>query len=308
VRNNVPGGDHRGLVSPAGVEKRAGGSTGRVLIEQLRASIRALEQVPVSLATPPAPGAAPSRPACSLLPPSNDNAESPLESLQQGGLHELKPERFSDTPAALGFALAVIAASAQTNCRGLVLWCLTRTQAREWGRPYGPALFRSGLDPARLLIVEARTADDAAWALEEGLKSGAVLACLAQIPLKTPLAARRLGLAAQASRTPCLLLSDHGGADLSRLPGTGSPGTGLPGTLTRWRIATEPSHPAPLDAAAPGAAAWRLTLERCRGRAPGSSFRVEFSHESDRLRVAAASSDRAAEAGESGMWRPASAR
>ena len=258
----------------------------------------------MSLATPPAPGAAPSRPACSLLPPSNDNAESPLESLQQGGLHEIKPERYRDTPAALGFALAVIAEAAQTNCRGLVLWCLTRTAGREWGRPYGPALFRSGLDPARLLIVEARTADDAAWALEEGLKSGALLACLAQIPIKTALAARRLGLAAQASRTPCLLLSGHvlsghGGAGLSGLPGTGSPGTGLPGTLTRWRIATEPSHPAPFDAAAPGAASWRLTLERCRGRAPGMSFRVEFSHESDRLRVAAASSDRAAEAGES---------
>jgi len=295
VRNNVPGGDHRGLVPPAGVEKRAGGPTGRVLIEQLRVSIRALEQVPVSLATPPAPGAAPSRPACSLPPPSNDNGESPLEKLEQAGLHELKPERYRDTPAALGFALSVIAAAAQTNCRGLVLWCLTRAQSREWGRPYGPALLRAGLDLARLLIVETRTADDAAWALEEGLKSGTLRACLAQVPIKTSLAARRLGLAAQASRTPCLLLSGHvlsgpGGADLS----------GLPGTLTRWRIATEPSRPAPFDAAAPGAAAWRLTLERCRGRAPGMRFRVEFSHESDRFRVAAASCDRAAEAGESG--------
>ncbi len=324
MRNNVPGGDHSGLVPPAGVEERAGGPTGRVLIEQLRASIRALEQVPVSLATPPAPGAAPSRPACSLSlssqlssPGLRSSSEAvaqtkctgrssnhrsldndgqgvldarlrghdkgtravPLSSLQQGGLHELKPERYRDTPAALGFALSVIAAAAKTNCRGLVLWCLTRTQAREWGRPYGPGLLRAGLDPARLLIVEARTADDAAWALEEGLKSGALAACLAQVSIKTPLAARRLGLAAQASRTPCLLLSGHvlsgsGGADLSGLPGTG-----LPGTLTRWRIATEPSRPAPFDAAAPGAASWRLTLERCRGRAPGMSFRVEFSHE-----------------------------
>ena len=63
VRNDVPGGDSGGLVPPAGVEERAGGSTGRVLIEQLRASIRALEQVPVTLATPPAPGAAPPRSA-----------------------------------------------------------------------------------------------------------------------------------------------------------------------------------------------------------------------------------------------------
>ena len=103
MRNNVPGGDHSGLVPPAGVEKRAGGSTGRVLIEQLRASIRALEQVPVSLATPPAPGAAPSRPACSLPPASNDNGESPLEEfplegLKRGGVHEIKPERYSRHP------------------------------------------------------------------------------------------------------------------------------------------------------------------------------------------------------------------
>jgi len=299
VRNNVPGGDLSGLVPPAGVEKRAGGPTGRVLIEQLRASIRALEQVPVSLATPPAPGAAPSRPACSLPSTSNDNGESLLGALQQGGLHELKPGCYRDTPAALGFALSVIAETGN----GLVLWCLTRAAAREWGHPYGSGLLRAGLDPSRLLIVEARTADDAAWALEEGLKSGALVACLAQVPIKTSLAARRLGLAAQASRTPCLLLSGHilsgpGGADLS----------GLPGTLTRWRIATEPSRPAPFDAAAPGAASWRLTLERGRGRAPGMSFRVEFSHESDRLRVAAASCDRAAEAGERGERSPASAR
>src|ERR1700746_1677644 len=65
LRNDVPGGAEGFLVPPAGVE-RAGGA--RVLIEQLRASIRALEQVPVSLAIPPAPGTALSHPACSLSP------------------------------------------------------------------------------------------------------------------------------------------------------------------------------------------------------------------------------------------------
>ena len=312
MRNNVPVGDSGEFVPSAGVEERAGGPTGKVLIEQLRASIRALEQVPVSLATPPAPGAALSRPACSLslaseslasqaLASSNDNGnrDLPLNRLKQGGLHELKPQAYRDSPAALGFALSMIAEAAQTHHRGLVLWCLTRQAAREWGRPYGPGLLRAGLDPSQLLIVEARTAEDAAWALEEGLKSRVLIAGLAQIDIKTPLVARRLGLAAQASRTPCLLLSGHGGADFSGSPGTGLPGTGLPGTLTRWRIATEKSSPAPFDTAAPGAASWRLTLERCRGNAPGRRFRVEFSHESDRLHVAAASCDREAEAGES---------
>jgi protein ImuA len=328
MRNNAPGSDNGNCVSLAGVEDRAGGPTGKVLIEQLRTSIRALEQVPVSLATPPAPGAALPRPACSLslvseplaspslvsqalVPNDNGNRDLPLNRLKQGGLHELKPQAYRDSPAALGFALSVMAEAVQTRTsahhRGLVLWCLTRQAAREWGHPYGPGLLRAGLDPARLLIVEARTAEDAAWALEEGLKSGALIASLGQVDIKTPLAARRLGLAAQASRTPCLLLSSHGGTDLEGPDFSGSPGTGLPGTLTRWRIATEPSNPAPFDTAAPGAAAWRLTLERCRGSAPGRRFRMEFSYESDRLHVAAPSCDRAAEAGENSKRRYASA-
>jgi protein ImuA len=287
MRNNVPDGDPSALVPPAGVEERAGGPTGRALIEQLRASIRALEQVPVSLATPPAPGAAPSRSACSLTSPSpsNDNRDSPLKALLQGGLHEIKPHAYRDTPAGLGFILSVVS-EALTNCRGLVLWCLTRTAAREWGRPYGPGLLRAGLDPARFLVVETDTPEESAWALEEGLKSGALAGCLAQLEVKTPLTARRLGLAAQAARTPCLLLSPHG-----------TPG--VPGTLTRWRIATEGSAHVPFDTGAPGTACWRLSLERCRGGAPGARFHVEAGHgdEADGLRVAPRSSDRAADAG-----------
>ena len=107
MRNNVPDGDLSALVPPADVEERAGGLTGRVLIEQLRASIRALEQVPVSLAIPPAPGAAPSCAACSSTPssasgtaaapsqspPSNSpSLHSPLSTLHQAGLHEIKPD------------------------------------------------------------------------------------------------------------------------------------------------------------------------------------------------------------------------
>jgi len=298
VRNDVLGGDSGVLVPPADVAK-AGGARARVLIEQLRAEIRALEQVPVSLAIPPAPGAAPPhRPACSLasnpLPPPSRERMAPLSRLKGGGLHEIRPEAYRDGPAALGFALALIAEqAAEQNSRDLVLWCFTNQMAREWGRPYGPGLIAYGLDPALFFLVEARTAEDAAWALEEGLKSRALVAALAGIEIKTPLAARRLSLAAQASRTPCLLLSDHRHAD-------------LPGTLTSWRIAAQSSGPAPFDASAPGAPSWHLTLARCRGEAPGRSFIVEFSHESFRFHLSAASSDRAAEAGESSKRRHAS--
>jgi protein ImuA len=260
----------------------------------LRAQIRALEQVPVSLATPPAPDAVPPppRPACSL-----SLLEIPLNRLKRGGLHEIRPHAYRDHPAALGFALAAIAqaAAARAAHRDLVLWCLTREAAREWGHPYGPGLKASGLDPALFLIVEARNTVSAAWALEEGLKSGALIAALAAIEIKTELAARRIGLAAQGSRTPCLLLSDHGRPS-------------LPGSLTSWRVAAGESAPAFFDASAPGRVSWQITLERSRGEAPGQSFIVEFSHESFRFHLPAAARARAAEAGESRIGRRAARR
>jgi len=335
VCNDVPDGADGLLVPPAGVA-RAGGIPGRVLVEQLRASIRALEQVPVSLGLPPAPGPAPSRPACSLslpsfpdieavplppcgrarprlawsegglspgrtvsltplpsLPPKGGGAlgvtsadtKSPLHRLSEAGLHEIKPASYRDSPAALGFALTAIAhLAAKPGCRELLLWCLTGEAASEWGHPYGPGLMALGLDPERLLIVEAKTAHDAAWALEEGLKSLALIAALGQAETMAELAGRRLGLAAQASGTPCLLVLGHRQEK-------------LPGTLSAWRIAARGSAAHPFDSGAPGNAVWQLTLERCRGEAPGRSLIVEFSHESHDFRLSAASSAREAEEG-----------
>lgn len=294
MRNGVPGGAVSLLVPPAGVAK-AGEARGRALIEHLRVKIRALEQVPVSLAIPPAPGAVPPRPACSfasmssfeggLRPPQDTQL---LGQLRRGGLHQIKAEAYRDNPAALAFALAVIAEQVPKTAaqRELVLWCLTKQAACEWGRPYGPGLLSLGINPALFLVVEARNADRAAWALEEGLKSATLIAALASIEIDTLLAARRLNLAAQTSHTPCLLLTGHREAN-------------LPGTLTSWRIAARRSGLAPFGEDAPGNPAWQLTLERCRGEAPGRSFVVEFSHESLRLSLSAASSNRAVETGES---------
>jgi protein ImuA len=219
-------------------------------------------------------------------PPPYWGRELPLSQLTQAGLHEIKPASYRDMPAALSFALAMLGQSLAKPAHRpeLLLWCLTAHAAREWGRPYGAGLLALGLDPALLLIVEARTSNDAAWALEEGLKSGAATACLGQIEIEAPLFARRLGLAAKATRTPCLLLSGHRS-------------NGLPGTLTRWRVGAEKSHAAAFDQNAPGDPCWHLTLERCRGMTM-RSWSVELSDEQDRFRLSAAASDRAAEAGE----------
>jgi protein ImuA len=148
---------------------------------------------------------------------------------------------------------------------------------------------KAGLDPARVLFVEMRNADETAWALEEGLKSAALIAALGQTEIKTPLMARRLGLAARAAGTPCFLLTGHGEAK-------------VPGTLTRWRIATEASAHIPFDTGAsfsqsahscesvPSPACWHLSLERSRasaqaGQRPvgqtireGTRFHVQADH------------------------------
>jgi protein ImuA len=310
VRNDVPGGKNVGEFLPSGVEK-AGGAGGEGLIEHLRKRIRVLEQVPVSLAFPPAPDTGPlPRPACSLLAsvpslplsslgaPANANpsplpgegsgprAQIPWSKLAANGLHEIKPAAYRDAPAALAFVLAFIGDRlVKREDAAPLLWCLTDRAAREWGAPYGPGLIALGLDPALVLIVQARNATDAAWALEEGLKAGAFIAVLGQIEVKAPIIARRLGLAAQTSRTPCLLLSGH-------------QGSGLPGTLTRWRVAAERSSGAAFDAAAPGPPAWHLTLERCRGMVPSRSWTVEFRDVAYGFRLAPRFADRAAEADE----------
>jgi protein ImuA len=279
----------------------------------LRDEIARLEEVPVSLAFPPAPGqAATLSPACLLLSPglspslrepANSNPSPcglppgfspsrgresfPLAKLEAAGLHEIKAQTYADQPAALAFALAFLGTRFVRNGgkASPLLWCLTAKAAREWGRPYGPGVFALGVDPSLVLIVEVRTALDAAWALEEGLKARAFIAALAQIEVKSELMARRLGLAAQASRTPCLLLSEHRGS-------------GLPGTLTRWRIEAAPSRVATFDARAPGAPAWRLALERCRGSAGVQNWILELCDDAYGVRLATALSDRAAEAGE----------
>jgi protein ImuA len=213
-----------------------------------------------------------------------NSAGIPWSRLLAAGLHEIKPAAYRDAPSSLAFALAFIGDQlAKRNAP--LLWCLTENAAREWGGPYGPGLIAFGLDPALILIVQARNAMDAAWALEEGLKAQAFMAALAQIEVKAPLVARRLGLAAQTSRTSCLLLTDH-------------QGSGLPGTLTRWRVAAERSAGAAFDASAPGAPTWQLTLERCRGIAPARSWTVEFRDVAHGFRLAARSADRAPEAGE----------
>lgn len=206
------------------------------------------------------------------------------------GLHEIKPSRGGrDAGAALGFALRLLlrlraSLAHSREARRRILWCTTDRSAHELGRPHAPGLAGLGLEPAHLMVVEARRASEALWAIEEGLKSQSLLLVLGVLDDIPDVAARRLSLAAEAGRTPALLLTHP-----HRAPAIA--------TASRWRISAQPGAPHPFDDRAPGSTRLALALERCRNRPLeilSRSHVVEWSDATHRFRVVAELADRAA--------------
>lgn len=204
--------------------------------------------------------------------------------LDCGGVHEIKPGMDSNGNAALGFAwrLAVRFSGQQPQASQTpILWCTTDRSIGEMGRPHGPGLMRLGLDPQRLLLVEARRSIDVLWAIEEGLKSRVlVLAMLDEIDL---VAARRLSLAAEANAVPVLLLTHPAHAPAAS-------------TASRWRVSSLPSADHSFDSRAPGAPRFRVQIERCRNRplaCEGQPHVLEWSDETRRFRMVPGVVDRA---------------
>ena len=292
-----PGGPESPALPPEGVGPMptAGGAGMRLsLIEGLRARIRSIERAPVSLSRPPAHhGTGFTRPACTR-PAWNfglveiDHA-LPWNGLEPAGLHEIQPHGHADSWAALGFALALLArrirAIGKTG-EAPSLWVYDANCAHEFGRPYGPGLAAFGIDPGKVLMAEARRPADLAWTLEESLKARALAAVLGQIGGASWTLGRRLALAAQSHRTPCLLVSKPGTSELGA-------------ALTRWRIEAVPSSAHALDVSAPGVRRWRATLERCRWGPTGLTWDLEWNDVAYRFRLAAPLADRAAYPG----WR-----
>jgi protein ImuA len=195
------------------------------------------------------------------------------EGLEPGALHEVKARSCVARPklgpslggasagdwmASFGFALRLAVRRAaqldmarDTRAAPWMLWCWSRAFAAEFGGLTARGLMDLGFDPARLLIVETARAGDALAALEDGVRSGALGLAFGVFDDIALTPARRLSLAAQASGTPCLLITHPS-----------SQATGA--TATRWRIGRALSAPHVVDSRAPGDARFNVALERCR--------------------------------------------
>ncbi len=167
---------------------------------------------------------------------------------------------------------------------GPVLWLQDRQSARLAGRPR-----LTGLQPPALLMRPAHPRD-VLIAAEEGLACPALSAVVAEIhgnPTALSFtASRRLALRADSHGVTLWLIRHAARPEPSAL-------------RDRWQVTTLPSARNPDDAAAPGAALWRVELLRSRDKRPGAWV---VSHETgpdgapDRLHFTAELPDRAADA------------
>jgi protein ImuA len=202
------------------------------------------------------------------------DAHLPQGGLAGGALHEVMPEARSDTPAAFGFVTAMLSRVRPIRSGGAPLFLVTSPCGlATFGRLYGHGLNGFGLDPTRVILVEAQNATQAFWAMEEALNSAAPAAVAGVIGKLDFRASQRLHLAAGAAGRLLLLLRPPGMTSVA---------------VTRWRVA---AARAALDRF--GLIArwrWQVRLEHCRNGRPGQWI-VEFDHATHRFSLAAALAD-----------------
>lgn len=179
-------------------------------------------------------------PCLPLLPEGAENGLG--DGLALGRVHE------ACGPARHRFALWLVA-----QTRGPVVWI-----APDWGADrLNPCGMMPFVDPARLIFVHPKRAEDVLWSMEEVLRSGAAALAVADLPgLPGLTPVRRMHLAAEtggkASPTPPL--------GLLLTPGMG----GAQGVESRW-------HLSPAHKGSPGG--WHLTRLRAR-TAPEQGWHV----------------------------------
>jgi protein ImuA len=174
----------------------------------------------------------------------------PWGGIPRGALHEIAGAE-ADGPAqdgaAGGFAAALLARFAKDAAKGgPVVWIARRPNLTQAG------LAAIGLDPARLLLVEAPKRMDALWAFEEALRCRSLAAVAAEIDGVELVQTRRLQLAAELGGTAAFLLRPP--AEFAQPSAA----------RTRWRVAGMPADPATPSRR------WRVELARLQGGTPGA--------------------------------------
>jgi protein ImuA len=258
----------REVVLTNGLAERAGSRTDNTLLARLRERIRRIEH--------------PAATVYGVLPFGITTIDRALPGggLARGALHEFLGAGGDEEDGALAAAFAAYTLGRLTGTAdGIALWCLPRPDL------YGPGLAAHGLDPGRVVLVQAPCDAEILWAMEEGLRASGIVAVVGEVGTLAAVASRRLQLAAERSGTTAFLLRrwrDGGQAARERaLPNA---------AVTRWRIAALPSR-AVRGEPGVGHPRWRIELLRCRGGEP-ACWEMEVPDATDHVSLAAALADR----------------
>lgn len=213
------------------------------------------------------------------------DAGLPGHGLPLGAVHELCAASHGDFPASLGFGFGLLSRLAHVR-PGSILYAVPARAASEGGLVYPPGLAAFGLDPQRVLHVNADKPRDVLWALEEGLSSPALAAAVGILPANESsydfTASRRLSMRAAENGVTGFLLR-HREMDVATA------------AATRWSIAAGTSTPVRykgLSMPGLGPPRWEVRLIRSKGGRP-NQWLVEWDHEALSFRLAAALADRA---------------
>lgn len=166
-----------------------------------------------------------------------------------GALHEVAgSSELCDDAAATVFLAGILA-----RIEGPVFWCL------RWRDLFAPALDLAGLDPDRVIHVEAGSDTNVLLAMEECLRHPGLAGVVGELVKISTTASKRLQLAAEGSGTTAFLFRRASPVD------TVQDGTAA---VTRSRVLAAPS--APLGLPSLGRPRWKVRLERVRGADPKS--------------------------------------
>lgn len=173
-------------------------------------------------------------------------------SLAPGLFQEVFTDSARNGGASFGFALSQ-SKTLLTPRRPVIVYLQLFSDSQFFGLPYGPGLVAEDFDPACLIMVRPRTMAELLWVAEEALSCRAVAGIVADIGGAPKLldftASRRLAMRAAENGTSLFLLRYGTAREASA-------------AHLRWHLTPLRSARQDFDPGAPGAARWRLALER----------------------------------------------
>lgn len=172
-----------------------------------------------------------------------------------GAIHELLSEGKEDAAATTGFMAALLGRMMQSG--GVCLWISCE-------RTLFPASLKFfGIEPEKVIFIDAKNEKDLLWMVEEALKCQALAAVVGELREINLTESRRLQLAVEQSRVTGLLHRNNPRS------------TNTIAAVSRWKISALPSEPGE-DLPGIGSYRWSVSLVKVRNGEPGN-WQVQWS-------------------------------